>query len=143
MRADRAGKAGEVDAEPGFARHPDPGPFLSLVGPVHVRERDGTPPVFALRVRDEHVNAAGAAHGGLLMTLVDFALSRAIRAGAEGDPAPVTVSLTTDFLRPVEPGAWVEAHTRVERLGGTLAFADCSLVAGGREVVRARAVFAV
>jgi hypothetical protein len=36
----------------------------------------------------------------------------------------------------------VEAHTEVERLGGTLAFADCSLMVGDDEVVRARAVFA-
>jgi acyl-coenzyme A thioesterase PaaI-like protein len=52
------------------------------------------------------------------------------------------VSLTTDYLRAVEPGSWLEAHTRVDRLGGTLAFADCSLTVDGEEVVRARAVFA-
>jgi len=43
----------------------------------------------------------------------------------------------------VHPGDWVETHTDVERLGRTLAFADCSLKVDGREVVRARAVFAV
>jgi acyl-coenzyme A thioesterase PaaI-like protein len=55
----------------------------------------------------------------------------------------VTVSLTTDYLKAVEVDDWVEAHTEVEKAGETLAFADCSLVVDGREVVRARAVFAV
>jgi hypothetical protein len=40
-------------------------------------------------------------------------------------------------------GLRVEARTEVERLGGTLAFADCSLTVEGREIVRGRAVFAV
>jgi acyl-coenzyme A thioesterase PaaI-like protein len=53
------------------------------------------------------------------------------------------VSLTTDFLGPVNVGDWVEAHTEVERLGGKLAFADCSLKVEDREAVRARAVFAL
>ena len=71
---------------------------------------------------------------------MDFALGRAVAAA---DAAGVTVSLTTDYLTPVEPGAWIEAHTDVEKAGATLAFADCSLRVDGREAVRARAVFAV
>jgi len=35
----------------------------------------------------------------------------------------------------------VQATTKVERLGGRLAFVDCSLRVADREVVRARAVF--
>ena len=115
--------------------------FLDLIGPVYARRRDGDR-VFGLRVEDRHRNSAGVAHGGLLATLVDFALGRAIEAEAPDGQARMTVSLTTDFLRPVEAGSWLEAHTRVDRLGGTLAFADCSLVVDDQEVVRARAVFA-
>jgi uncharacterized protein (TIGR00369 family) len=114
----------------------DPGPFLEHVGPVLA---DGD--VLALRVAAHHVNRSGAAQGGLLATLVDFALGRAIRASAES--RAVTVSLTTDFLGAAREGDLVEARTEVERLGGTLAFADCSLTVDGREIVRGRAVFAV
>jgi hypothetical protein len=39
-------------------------------------------------------------------------------------------------------GDFVEARTEVERLGGTLAFAD-SLTVQGREILRGRAVLAV
>jgi acyl-coenzyme A thioesterase PaaI-like protein len=66
-----------------------------------------------------------------------------VRAQAGDISGAVTVSLTTDYLAPAEPGAWLEAVTDVEKLGGRLAFADCSVTADGREVVRARAVFSV
>ena len=115
--------------------------FLDLIGPVYAREQGGER-VFGLRVENRHRNAGGVAHGGLLATLVDFALGRAIEADADDDQPRMTVSLTIDYLRAVEPGSWLEAHTRVDRLGGTLAFADCALVVDGDEVVRARAVFA-
>src|SRR3954447_11207214 len=125
----------------GFERFDGGAEFMDLVGPVYAHGA-GSERVLALRVEDRHRNAGGVAHGGLLTTLVDFALGRAIEADADDDQPRMTVSLTTDFLKPVEPGAWLEAHTRVERLGGTLAFAECSLVVDGDEVVRGRAVFA-
>ncbi len=132
-----------MDAAPaGFSQVEDPGPFLELVGPVHEREASDGAAVLGLRVEDRHLNAAGTAQGGLLATLADAALGRAVRASAD-DARSATVSLTTDYLGPVRCGEWVEAHTEIERLGGRLAFADCSLRVGEREVVRARAVFAV
>jgi uncharacterized protein (TIGR00369 family) len=123
----------------GFAPLEEGGPFIDLVGPVYARG-EGAERVLALRVEERHRNIAGKAHGGLLATLVDFSLGRAVAAA---DAAGVTVSLTTDYLKAVEAGDWVEAHTEVEKAGETLAFADCSLTVEGREVVRARAVFAV
>lgn len=124
----------------GFVPHADAGAFLDHVGPLHVREEDGT---LGVRVEDRHLNAAGTAMGGFLATVVDAALGLAIRRAADGDPGVATVSLTTDFLRPGPAGAWIEARTAVEQVGGALAFADCSLHAEGDEIVRARAVFAV
>ncbi|MDO9410907.1 PaaI family thioesterase [Patulibacter sp.] len=124
----------------GFVPYTDAGAFLDHVGPLHVREEDGT---LGARVRAEHLNAAGTAMGGFLATVVDAALGHAIRRAADGEPKVATVSLTTDFLRPGPEGAWIEARTAVEQVGGELAFADCSLHAAGDEIVRARAVFAV
>jgi uncharacterized protein (TIGR00369 family) len=124
----------------GFAPLPDAGAFVEHVGPVFVREHDG---VVGVRTEDRHLNAAGTAMGGFLATLVDVSIGRAVRADADGDAAVATVSLTTDYLRPGPAGAWLEARCEVERLGGSLAFVDCSVRADGDEVVRARAVFAV
>src|SRR4051794_16545071 len=128
------------DVPAGFAPLTAPGAFVEHIGPLYAREEDG---VIGVRIEDRHLNVAGTAMGGFLATLVDVAFGRAIRPQAEGGAAVATVSLTTDYLRPGEPGAWLETRATVERLTGRLAFGDCSVRAGDEEVVRARAVFAV
>ena len=98
----------------GFHAFEEQGPFLQHVGPI--LERDGT---FGLLVEERHTNHRGTIQGGLLSTLIDFAMGRAIDADAEDDKDRATVSLTVDYLKPATPGDWVEARTRVERVGGT------------------------
>jgi len=126
----------------GFSPYPDQGPFLEHVGPIQVHE-DRDELVLGLRAEERHANHRGTVQGGLLSTFADFALGRAIDADADDDKPRATVSLTVDFLKPAKPGDWIESRTRVDRVGGTLAFADCSLTVEGREVVRARAVWVV
>ncbi len=126
----------------GFRPYDGQGPFLEHVGPIHVRQ-DGDAAVFGLRAEERHANQRGTVQGGLLSTFADFTLGRAIEADADDDRERATVSLTVDFLKPAFPGQWIESRTRVDRVGSTLAFADCSLLVEGREVVRARAVWVV
>lgn len=128
-----------MDVPAGFEPFPEQGPFLEEVGPVHV-DREG---VLGLRAEERHANQHGTVMGGLLCTFADFALGRAIEADADDGRARATASLTVDFLKPANPGDWIEARASVDRVGGTLAFADCLLAVGEREVVRARAVFVV
>jgi acyl-coenzyme A thioesterase PaaI-like protein len=125
----------------GFEPYTGVNAFVDHVGPF---ARSGH--ILGLRIDSRHLNTFGKAQGGVLMTMVDFAIGEAIRDSHErprDEIAAATVSLTTDFLGAVGEGDWVTSHTRVERLGGTLAFVDCSLRANGKEVVRGRAVFAV
>jgi uncharacterized protein (TIGR00369 family) len=122
----------------GFDPIPDPGPFLEHVGPVLA---DGD--AVGLRVEARHLNSSGMAQGGLLATLVDFAMGRAVRSSTDEGRRAATVSLTTDFLGAAKEGDFIRARTEVERLGGSLAFVDCSLTVEDREIVRGRAVFAV
>ena len=131
-----------ADVPAGFAPFEPQGPFLEHIGPVLVRDDDGVP-TFGLRVEERHTNHRGTVQGGLLSTFVDFALGRAIEADADDGKDRATVSLTVDFLKPAKPGDWIESRARVERVGGTLAFADCSLTVEGREIVRGRAVWVV
>lgn len=131
-----------MDAPDGFAPFPDQGPFLEEIGPIQVKE-DDSELVLGLRAEDRHTNHRGTVQGGLLSTFADFALGRAIEADAEDGNDRATVSLTVDFLKPAQPGDWIESRTKVDRVGGTLAFADCSLTVEGREIVRSRAVWVV
>src|SRR5437763_13653020 len=130
-----------MDIPRGFAPYDGQGPCLEHIGPVHVRDDGGL--VFGLRAEERHTNHRGTIQGGLLSTFADFVLGRAIEADADDGKDRATVSLTVDFLKPAQPGDWIEARSRVDRVGGTLAFADCSLMVGEREIVRARAVWVV
>ena len=129
-----------MDVPEGFIPYDGQGPFLQEVGPIHVLE-DGDDLVFGLRAEERHANHRGTVQGGLLSTFADFVLGRAIDSDAEDDKPRATVSLTVDFLKPAKPGDWIEGHGRVDRVGGTLSFADCALTVEGKEIVRARAVW--
>jgi acyl-coenzyme A thioesterase 13 len=124
----------------GFVPWENQGPFLEHIGPIHVRE-DGDQMVLGLQAEERHANHRGTIQGGLLSTFADFALGRAIEADAGDGRDRATVSLTVDFLKPAKPGDWIEGHGRVDRVGGTLSFADCALTVEGKEIVRARAVW--
>lgn len=129
-----------------FSPFPNQGPFLEHIGPILLQ--DGTDEssrelVLALQTEDRHANHRGTVQGGVLSTFADFALGRAIEADAEDGKDRATVSLTVDYLKPAMPGDFIESRTRVDRIGSTLSFADCSLVVGDREIVRARAVWVV
>jgi uncharacterized protein (TIGR00369 family) len=126
----------------GFVPHPNQGPFLEHIGPILVDEREDEL-VLALRAEERHANHRGTIQGGLLSTFADFALGRAIEADAADGKERATVSLTVDFLKAAKPGDWIESRTRVDRVGSTLSFADCSLTVDGTEIVRARAVWVV
>ena len=91
-----------MDVPAGFAPFDPQGPFLEHIGPIQVRDgEDG--PVFGLLAEERHTNHRGTIQGGLLSTFADFALGRAIEAGAEDGKDRATVSLTVDFLRPAKP----------------------------------------
>jgi uncharacterized protein (TIGR00369 family) len=132
-----------MDVAHGFKPFPNQGPFLEHVGPIHFRDDGDGPPVLGVRAEERHANHRGTIQGGFLATFADFALGRAIEFDATDDHDRATASLTVDFLKPAEPGDWIESRTSVDRVGGTLAFADCTLCVGEREVVRARAVYIV
>ena len=129
-----------MDVPDGFVPWPDQGPYLEHIGPIHVRNGDEDL-ILGLRAEERHANHRGTVQGGLLSTFADFVLGRAIDADAEDDKPRATVSLTVDFLKPAKPGDWIEGHGRVDRVGGTLSFADCALTVEGKEIVRARAVW--
>jgi uncharacterized protein (TIGR00369 family) len=131
-----------MSAPDGFEPFPNQGPFLEHIGPIYVHEENDEL-VLGVQTEERHANHRGTVQGGLLSTFADLALGRAIEADANDGKDRATVSLTVDFLKPAKPGDWIESRTRVDRIGGTLSFADCSLTVDDREIVRARAVWVV
>lgn len=120
----------------------EPSPFSELVGPVYVRG-DGHPPVLGVRVRPQHFNRVGRAHGGLLMTLADIAVSRAAIRCLPPGATIATASLQIAFLEAVRDGQWLEAVPSIDRLGRALVHASCTIQAGEEDVANVLATISV
>lgn len=119
------------------------GGYLTSLGPWYYRLDEKQQIVLAIRVEDRHTNIRHIAHGGFLVTLVDTALGIVVSSSREPPQPIVTVSLTTNFVTSAEPGDWVEAQVDIDRMGGRLAYASCTLRVGARCIMTATGVFAL
>jgi uncharacterized protein (TIGR00369 family) len=132
----------DAPVPPGFERLQRGGPYVAALGPLYWR-RSGDAVVIGMRIGQRHTNMRGIAHGGMLASLADSALSIGMSIACDGRHSFVTVNLGTDFVEAARPGDWVEAHIDVQRIGSRMAFANCYLQVGARRILRASGVFAV
>lgn len=130
----------DADPPPGFTPIGSTSPFNDLVGPLH-EKRDLGGWVIGLRVTQKHLNRRGIVHGGMISTLVDFAMGYTTALAEEPPRKLVTVSLSVDFAGNARRGDWVEARVDLMRVGQRVAFVNCMVwrVAADAEVRIARA----
>ncbi|MCF8200031.1 MAG: PaaI family thioesterase [Sulfuritalea sp.] len=119
------------------------GGYLSSLGPWYYSRDEKQQMILAIRVEDRHTNIRHIAHGGFLVTIVDTALGIVVSSSREPAQPIVTVSLTTNFVSSAEPGDWIEAHVTIDRMGGRLAYASCTLSTGDRVIMTGTGVFAL
>jgi len=131
-----------VDVPEHFQALEPPSPFSELVGPLYINTSEPVP-VLGVRVRGEHANQRGRAHGGLLMTLADIAVSRAARAQVPAGAVFATADLHISFLEGVSEGQWLEAVPRLDRLGRSLIHASCEIRCAEHLAARVLATIAV
>jgi len=85
--------------------------------------------VFGFEPREEHYNALGTVHGGIVTTILDTAMSCAVHSELERGVAYATVELKTSFVRPVTLGAGsFRAEGRVVHQGSRIATAEGKLL---------------
>jgi uncharacterized protein (TIGR00369 family) len=132
-----------TDIPEGFKQLKRGGGYLTSIGPWYYRRDEKQQMVLAIRVADRHTNIRHIAHGGFLVTMIDTALGIVVSSSREPPQPIVTVSLTTNFVASAEPGDWLEAHVTIDRMGGRLAYASCTLGVGNRCIMTASGVFAL
>ena len=114
--------------------------FAADFGPIYgKRERERV--WFGFRVGADHMNPRGVAHGGALATFADMQLAALMRMGRLEAKQSPTISLSLDFLAPVQRGDWVEGEIVLVKRTGRLAFSETILTVGGSPVARAKAIF--
>lgn len=130
--------AAPAAAHPGFEPLRAPPGFVREIGGFHVHDELD---VVALRVRPEHLNSIGIAHGGFLATLADSAFGVLIKRQCGLLNPPATVTLNMDYIGPARAGDWLQAEVEVHKVGRRLTNASCLLKVGERLVARASGVF--
>jgi uncharacterized protein (TIGR00369 family) len=116
--------------------------FYGLIGPHYVRIMDGVP-VMGFRVGRRHLNPSGVCHGGALAAFADYQAVAVRHMAALNAHMTPTITLSIDFIVPVQLGEWVELHSRLLRRTGTMLFSDGDMVVGGVTVARVDAIFKI
>jgi len=118
---------------PGFTRAEFTRGFLDHGGPYFLKPRDNAPLIVGLRVMPHHINYQDAAHGGVISTFADVALSHAVYDAERPRLAPSTITLGVNYLRAASLGDWLEAYVRIDRLGGRTAYTSGEIVHVGEK----------
>lgn len=116
--------------------------FNLFAGPFYRLPDEGETRRFAFIVLEKHMNAAGTAHGGLLMTFADIAMSRTSRL-ATGASSCSTVSLSCDFAGPGRLGELIEIGVHVTRKTRTLVFLHGQITSGERVLMTATGLWRI
>ena len=74
-------------------------PFLDHLNVVPEYAENGKSRI-SLEMKPEHANSFGVAHGGVVMTLLDFAMAAAARSCINHPLGAITIDMTISFLRP-------------------------------------------
>src|SRR5918997_6495393 len=117
------------------------GGYAGRLGAEVVSADDGSARV-RFEAREEHLNAAGTLHGGVLATLVDTAMGAAVRSATDDGDVPATSQLTVTYLRPGRPGP-LEVTARLRTKGEHLTVCEADVEQDGRSLVHAVATFAL
>ena len=126
----------------GFARADFTPGFLDHGGPYYLGpEADGVR-LMGLLIGPHHINYQNAAHGGVISTFADVALSHAIHDAERPRLAPATVTLTVNYLSPAKLGDWLEARVRIDRLGGRMGYTSGGIWRGAEQIAAMSGVFA-
>lgn len=121
-----------ADFTPGFLDHG--GPYY--LGPAVEGVR-----VVGLLICPHHINYQEAAHGGVISTFADVALSHAVYDAERPRLAPSTVTLTVNYLGGAKLGDWLEARVTIDRLGGRTAYTSGGIWRGNEVLATMSGVF--
>ena len=133
----------DPDAPEGFARADFTPGFLDHGGPYFLKTVEGAPQVVGLRIMPHHINYKDAAHGGVISTFADVALSHAVYDAERPRLAPSTITLSVNYLAGAKLGDWLEAYVRIDRMGGRTAYTSGEIQRDGEAIATMTGVFAI
>ncbi len=117
--------------------------FLDHGGPYFLKDNAAGPRLVGLRICPHHINYQDAAHGGVISTFADVALSHAVYDAERPRLAPSTITLQVNYLLGAKLGDWLEARVRIDRIGGRTAYTSGEILRGNEPIATMSGVFAI
>ena len=96
--------------------------------------------VWATTIQDVHRNPYGVLHGGVLFTLVDYAMGGALTSALEGGQRCTTLEIKINYVAPATEGE-VRADAWVVSKGARIAVMEATVTAGGTLLAIATGTF--
>lgn len=115
-------------------------PFINHVGPLlQAAENPPGTMTLGLNVETVHTNTMGFMHGGMIATLCDSAMARALISKLQR--RTVTLRMSLEYFDAIRKGEWLEAHARLVDHDEDVAHTECRVLIAGALCARATAVF--
>ncbi len=97
-------------------------PFVEHLG-IKVTEQSKTRAAIVLDRRPELLNSWGAAHGGVVMTMLDYVMTAAVRGHYGIDGGVLTIDMSVGFMN-AGVSDHIHAEARVLHAGQSTAFCE-------------------
>ena len=97
---------------------------------------------FKTTINENHLNAAGIAHGGFISAFVDAGSGTAAHRTAGQNPC-VTISLELKFISAIRVGQDLIGKTKIQKKTKSMVFLTCELTSEGRIVATASGVWKI
>ncbi len=114
--------------------------FMADMGIVQLKAEDGEASL-ELELAPGHMSRANRAHGGVLFTMLDSTLGRAILSKLPQGRGCATVEMKINYFRPVQHGT-ITSHARLKEMTKRLAYAEGEILNDeGKVLARASGTF--
>ena len=114
-------------------------PFIAHLG-VDAREISEGEVEATLELKDHHLNPMGFSHGGILMTLMDFAMAMSAKSKAKHHGAGLTIDMSVAFMKGGQEKLIVRG--KVLRSGKSIHFCEATITdITGEMVAKAMGTF--
>ena len=123
----------QISLKPGFMKH-NGGLLFKTISEKEYE--------FKTTISENHLNAAGIAHGGFIAAFVDAGAGSAAHRSADNNPC-VTISLELKFISPVQLGQELIGKTKIQKKTKSLVFLTCELLAENKIIATASGVWKI
>jgi uncharacterized protein (TIGR00369 family) len=123
----------QISLKPGFMKH-NGGLLFKTISEKEYE--------FKTIIKENHLNAAGIAHGGFISAFVDAGAGTAAHRSADQNPC-VTISLELKFISAVRLGQELYGKTKIQKKTKSMVFLTCELTASNKIVATASGIWKI